>query len=84
MKCSEIPAGSIQVFVAPNLHAMICGVYRAGFHPDGRVTLVYVDESRETAQFTQEEAEGLMAKAEESIFPVVSAVQAKRPAEGGK
>lgn len=78
MTIQEIPKGSIYSIVPPNIQAMICGVYKAGFYPDGRIVLVYTDDSREEAKFPIEEAQALMDKGEESIFPIVSAVQSKR------
>ena len=77
-KIGSIPRGEILVVVPPNIEAVISGVQRAGFDNAGVVTLVYKDGTREAAQFTREEAQGLYDKGLESIFPVVSAVQGRR------
>ena len=77
MKIEEIKEGQVFKIVAPRFISMMCGAYQAGFYPDGRVTLVYEDESRESAQFSLSEAQAILDRglSDAGIFAVVSAVQ---------
>ena len=84
MKTSEIPAGNVWRLDPPKIEAMITGVDRAAVYPDGRVVLVYEDGSKESAQFSQEEADAMLAKQDGQFFAVVSAVQGKRLVGEGK
>lgn len=77
----KIPKGEVLLLIPTKLDSMITGVFKAGFKNDGSVTLVYVDDNREVAQFSLEAAQALYDQAFSdtgSFFAVVSAVQAQR------
>lgn len=78
MKTADIKPGQVWRVDPPNYYAMITGVASVGFFPDARVVLKYEDGATEEARFTAEEADALMVAAEDSILPVVSAVQGRR------
>lgn len=75
---ASIPKGNVLVLSAPNIQAMISGVYMARFFSTGKIELVYTDNTKEAASFSIEQSQALWDKGQESIFPVVSAVQSKR------
>jgi len=68
------PKGMIFIIETPRFNAMVTGAYKAEFGSDGRVTLVYEDNSKETAQFTIKEAQALTNL---DWFAIVSAIQFK-------
>jgi len=78
MLLQNIPDGQVYTICASNLEAFICGAYKAGFHTDGKIVVVYTDQSRETGIFSIEDSQVLLDKGEESIFPIVGAVQSQR------
>lgn len=80
-KIGKIPEGEVLLLIPTKLDSMITGVFKAGFKNDGSVTLVYVDDEREAAQFSLDAAQALYDQAftdNGSFFAVVSAVQAQR------
>lgn len=78
MKIEDIKPGEVFGIIAPNIQATISGAYKAGFYPDGRITLKYVDESEETVKMTIPEAQAVLDAGLENWFSLVSSVQAQR------
>lgn len=80
-KLADIAKEMVYTIVAPNIQASISGAYKAGFKKNGEITLIYTDQSRETAKFTLEEAQAIAEKGMENWFHIISEVQSRRKVE---
>ena len=77
-KIEEIGEGQVFTIVATEYEAVLSGAYKAGFFNDGRICLVYTDQTKEDSKFPVMEAQEILDKGMENFFSVVSYVQSKR------
>lgn len=75
---SKIPDGQVWGLYTDNVEAAISGAYRVAFYNDGRVTLIYTDETKEVAKFPLAEAQKIAEAGRDNWFSIVSAVQGRR------
>lgn len=78
MKIEEIKEGQVYTVVATEIEALISGAYKAGFFNDGKITLVYTDQKKESYIFPIKEAQEILNQGMENFFSIVRSIQSKR------